>query len=252
MPALYQDEHKTWPFLLEKKKAACLRGADSPAIGRCCWGSKAVSVLTLRWPSQGEHMEALENGSPKYKVGGGSIKSHLFLQLVMWGNPGSSHVRHQTTWPHREMELNTICRSGQSHDKRSEIPPHVLLGDCIQPKLGLCPLSEKGWVLPQAPALWSCSAFDIYGLRNKVPVCASFCTRHWTCGFLIHWVIWSFQGGSFPFTGKFPTAWACVTATAGLSNSAGSAWNNRIANMDRHSTGTNLLFPETMFLLNFC
>lgn len=79
-------------------------------------------------------------------------KSHLLLQLVMWGDPGSSHVWHQRTWPHREMELHTVCCSSQRHNKSSEIPPWVLLGDCIQPKIRLRPLSEEGWVLPRASA----------------------------------------------------------------------------------------------------
>lgn len=72
MPPLHQDENKTCPFLLKKKEAAapCLRGADSPAIGRCSEEAR----LCLWWPWDGQVREntwkSLRSDLPSIRSGG--------------------------------------------------------------------------------------------------------------------------------------------------------------------------------------
>lgn len=157
---------------------------DSVNLRQMHQGSKAMSVLTLRW-----ERTDLTTDLPSIRVS----KSRLLLQLVVWGNTGSSPVRHQR--PHREVELSTLCFSRQSHDKMFGIPHRMLLRDCIQTQVVSTPWGRLS--SSSSPSLWSCSMFDKQVLRNKNLVCASFCGRSRTCGFLTHCVVWFFQRGNF-------------------------------------------------------
>lgn len=192
MPAFHKDENK-------KKEVAAvhLREADSPAIGRCTEQAR----LHLCWPWDGQAREntwkCLKTDVPSMRLGR-SINPTCSCSWWCKGPWVVSHVWHQRTWPHTEMELNTIFCCSQIHDKGSEIPPWALLRECFQPKLRLCPLSEEGWVLSQAPACGHAQC-----LISMVWETMSWFLPHFAPGVepvaLIHWVVWSFQRGSFPF-----------------------------------------------------
>lgn len=152
---------------------------------------------------------------------------------MVWGNTQTS--KDMATWGDGSQYSALL---GKAMIKCLRFLPELSSG--ITSKLRLCLLHEEGWVLPQAVAYGhaQCLIKMIWETKPWFVVCLAAGVE------LVAFSLTEGSGSSrwetSPFTGKFPTAQAHVTGTAGLTNSASSAWSNCMANI-RHSTGTNLL-----------